>query len=88
MGEKTPQIFEVDKQKPLIVSVLKRDRQDALLGLIELQKASQKLRPHVRNRSPDRMPGLPPNVPEGNWGGSILDRPDTDLYRPLIKLVV
>jgi len=61
-----PEILEVEKQQAAVVGDLEDNVEDARLGLVQVEDAGKKQRPHLGDRRPDRVPLFAENVPEHN----------------------
>ena len=75
------QVFQVQQQQPVIVGILERDVQHALLHIRQPHQARQEQGPHLGNRRADRMPRLAEHVPEDRRRALVGQLAHADLLR-------
>ena len=64
MVEKKTEVFQVEKKQAVVVSEFEYYVQDSCLGLVELEKAAEKLRTEVRDCRAHRMALLSEDIEE------------------------
>jgi hypothetical protein len=78
-------VLQIEQRQPLFIRHAKRDVEDALLRLRELQKLRQQQRPHLGHRGADRVALLAQDVPEGHRKGAVGVIVEADLCRAFGK---
>jgi len=58
------QIFQIKQQQAVVIGVLKCDRKNAFLRLVQLQQTGEQDRPHFRDSGPQRVALFAENVPD------------------------
>ena len=73
------EILQVQQQQAMIVRDAEHRVEHAALGVIQLQQAGQKQRPHVGNRGAHWVPVLAEHVPERHRAAPLLEIPESRL---------
>src|SRR5262249_43948537 len=76
-------IFQIEKQQSLVVGNLENDRQNSGLGVVQIQKAGNQQRAHLRNRGTNGVSLLAEDIPEHDRTSGELQILELQLFRAL-----
>ena len=67
VGQHRTQVLEVEQEHAVVVGDAEDEREDAGLGVVQVEQAAQEQRPHLRDGRADGMALLAEDVPEDDW---------------------